>query len=95
VARAAKGSKTLAIFDNSIKRENNKFLLGYEVLRDMTALSLCDGLIATYSNISLAAEINKISREEKYEYKYIFNPEVNKSGLSPNKAVEKMKQGKF
>lgn len=95
IARAKKGSKTLVIFDNTIQRENNHFLMGYEVLRDMTALSLCDGLIAGYSNISLAAKITKLSRNEKYDYFHLFKPEIKKTGMSAIKAEKKMRNGKY
>ena len=35
VLRSKAGSKTLAIFDSSISRKMNNYLMGYEVLRDM------------------------------------------------------------
>lgn len=95
VARAKKGSKTLAIFDDSSSRKNNKYLMGLEVLRDMLTLASCDGIIAGRSNISAAAEITKITNDSKYEYKHIFEPKINKNGMAPTKAVAKMKKGKF
>lgn len=95
VARAPKGSKTLAIFDSSIKRENNAYLLGYEVLRDMHTLAISDGLIASYSNISIAAEITKKSCGNNYSYKKILSTKINTKGISTHKAVEKMKNNQF
>lgn len=95
VARASKGSKTLAIFDPNIKRENNNYLMGFEVLRDMLTLSYCDGLIAGYSNISFAADISKKSRDEEYIYKLIFKQELNKNGMDAGKAVKLMKENKY
>lgn len=95
VARASKGSKTLALFDTTIQRENNHYLLGLEVLRDMMTLASCQGLIAGLSNISLAAEITKQSNDEKYDYKHIFEQKINNSGMTSKEAVDKMKNGKF
>ena len=94
VARAPKGSKKLAIFDNSIKRDNNNYLLGYEVLRDMLTLAACQGLIASYSNISLAVEITKVSYDEVFEYKKIIKTQINTKGVSVNKAVKNMERNK-
>lgn len=82
VARAPKGSKTLAIFDSSLKRENNNFLLGYEVLRDMLTLTSCQGFIASYSNISLAVKITKLSLEEKFEFVEVIDAKICKNGVS-------------
>ena len=82
VARAPKGSKTLAIFDDSIKRENNNYLLGYEVLRDMLTLTACDGFIASYSNISLAVQITKLSQDEHFELIKIIDTQLCQKGVS-------------
>ena len=95
VARATKGSKTLALFDSTIERKNNHYLLGLEVLRDMITLSSCQGLIAGVSNISTAAIITKLTNEEEYKYKHIFEQKINNNGISSQEAVEKMRQGKF
>ena len=59
-------------------------------------LSYCSGIIAGFSNISLAAEVTKIAIEGKdYEYKYLFKNKLNQNGMSTKKAVKKMKEGKF
>jgi len=49
-------------------RENHHYKLGLEVIRDMHTLSLCDGLIAGMSNVSIFARIMKQSREEAYQF---------------------------
>lgn len=95
VARASKGSKTLALYDNSIERENNHYLLGIEVLRDMMTLASCDGIIASHSNISMAADITKKCMGKEFIYQNIFDTKINQSGISTQKAVKKMKSGKF
>ena len=89
VARAPKGSKTLAIFDTSIKRENNNYLLGYEVLRDMLTLTACQGFIASYSNISLAVKITKLALDEKFEFSEIIGAKICKNGVSALTLVKK------
>lgn len=58
-------NKSVAFSKNS--REHHKYLLGLEVIRDMYTLSLCSGLIAGISQVAICAQINKISRGERYE----------------------------
>jgi len=52
---------------SSSNRNNHKYLLGLEVIRDMHTLSLCDGLVAGISQVAVCAQINKLSRGEKYQ----------------------------
>lgn len=59
-------------------RENHHYKLGLEVIRDMHALSLCDGLIAGMSNVSIFARILKQSRNEKYSLLYIIDKGIKK-----------------
>lgn len=54
-------------------RENHHYKLGLEVIRDMHALSLCEGLIAGMSNVSIFARILKQSRKEEYSLLYIID----------------------
>lgn len=93
--RSQKGNRTLVIFDNSIKRDHNRYWLGYEVLRDMLTLSFCDGLVAGMSNVSFAAEVFKLSRSEKYMYKKMVDQTVRRKGMSSLKAMRLMKENKF
>jgi len=64
------------ILDERI-RENDGFLLGREVLRDMYALSMCKGLIAGLSQVSFMARIAKYSMDDKYDYIHIIDKGVN------------------
>ncbi len=48
-------------------RDKHKYLLGLEVIRDMYTLSKCTGLVAGISQVAICAQINKLSRGEKYE----------------------------
>lgn len=59
-------------------RNNKKDSLGYEVLRDMYTLSLCDGLIAGMSQVSSAAQIERYSRNETFEFVRIINKGIYK-----------------
>lgn len=92
IIRTPKGDKTLVIFDNSIKREDNQFWLGYEVLKDMLTLSYCSGLIAGFSHVSFAAEVFKKGYGEDYEFKKLVEQKVNTIGISPNKAASLMRK---
>ncbi len=90
--RSSSGKKVLAIYDDTIQRDENHYWLGYEVLRDMLTLSFCDGIIAGISNVSLAAEVFKKTREEVWDYKYILEQKLCESGISVSKAIKKMKK---
>lgn len=48
-------------------RENHKFKLGYEILKEILTLSYCESLIAGLSNVNLLATIIKMSRGERYK----------------------------
>lgn len=58
-------------------RENHHYLLGYEVLRDMYSLALCDGLVAGLSQVSYAARIQKKSAGKEYLDISILNKGIN------------------
>lgn len=64
------------------ERINHKYLLGLEVLRDMYTLSICDGLVAGVSNVSLAAQMMKKSYKKEYEQIKILNHGFNKTHIS-------------
>lgn len=58
-------------------RENHKYLLGIEVLRDMYTLAACKGLVAGLSQVSFAARIQKKSMGEEYQDLVILNHGIN------------------
>ena len=66
------------VMKSSSERENHHYKLGLEVIRDMHALSLCDGLIAGMSNVSIFARILKQSRGEEYSLLYIIDKGIKK-----------------
>lgn len=76
------GNTSVALSENT--RENHRYLLGYEVLRDMHTLSSCQGLIAGLSAVSLCARIEKRSKEENFEYLQI----LSKGVLDNNKSCD-------
>ncbi len=61
-------------------RDDHKYLLGLEVIRDVYALSLCHGLICGYSQVGLAARLFKRSRNEVFENFYLIDNGINKNG---------------
>ena len=63
-------------------RDTHKYLLGLEVLRDMYALAISDGLIAGLSNVSLAARMMKKSFDEEYHFMNILNHGINNNKVS-------------
>ena len=72
-------------------RENDGFLLGREVLRDMYALSICKGLVAGLSQVSFMARITKYSMDDKYDYIQIIDKGVNE--FSFKSKVDMFKEG--
>ncbi len=55
------------VHKSSNSRTNHKYLLGYEVLRDMVTLSCCKGFIAGKSQVSLSVRIYKKSQNKIFE----------------------------
>lgn len=74
-----------ALHFSKSERRNHKYLLGLEVLRDMYALSICDGLVAGVSNVSLAARIMKKSYGKEYEQIKILSHGFNQTNISMTK----------
>ena len=56
-----------AVHDTIHNRQNDRYLLGYEVLRDAWTMSQCDGLVAGVSNVSFFAMIMKEAFGETFE----------------------------
>lgn len=65
------------VMHSSGTRENHHYLLGIEVLRDMHALAVCEGLIAGLSQVSYAAQIQKKSTGNEYHDLIIINKGIN------------------
>ncbi len=60
------GDQSVAFSKND--RKYHHYLLGYEIVRDMYTLSLCDGLVAGKSSVGFLSNLYKHSRNEGYEY---------------------------
>lgn len=69
-------------------REHHKYLLGLEVLRDMYALALSDGLVAGISNVSLASRMMKKSFYREYGYIDILSHGFNHTSISMKKSQQ-------
>lgn len=70
----------LDVHDQKIDRKANGYYLAYEVLRDMHTLASCDALICGKSQVTISAQIEKISRGEKYTYVKIIDKGLNDYG---------------
>lgn len=62
------------------ERNNHKYLLGLEVLRDMLSLAACDGLVAGISQVSNCARIARKSYGREYEHMVILDRGINHTG---------------
>ena len=56
-----------SVMKSTIERENHHYLLGLEAIRDMYCLSLCDGLLAGKSNVSIFSRIQKLADGGNYK----------------------------
>ncbi len=72
------GDVSVAFSQNN--RKDHHYLLGMEVLRDMYTLSMCGGLVAGVSQVSLSARITKTGRGEKYKSSEILFHGVSDKG---------------
>lgn len=75
-----RGDTNISVAFSKSDRENHRYRLGYEVLRDMYTLSLCDGFIAGISQVSICARIAKRARDEEYKYLKIIDNGKNHNG---------------
>ncbi len=68
---------TVSVAFSEERRENHKYLLGREVLRDMLTLAACDAIVSGMSQVSISAQITKLSYNERYEDRIILSKGVN------------------
>lgn len=68
-----RSSNTLDVIDLEDGRENNAFLLGYEVLRDAIAMAYCDGFVAGLSKVSMYTRIQRKANGNDFTYKQIID----------------------
>lgn len=61
-------------------REDHKYMLGLEVIRDMVLLSRCEGLIGSYSNVCIAAQIARKGNGADYRYLNVIDNGFNQTG---------------
>lgn len=73
-----RSSDDVSVAFSESKRYNHKFMLGYEVLRDMVTLSKCNALISGLSQVSICARISKMSYKENYDYVKVIDKGINK-----------------
>lgn len=62
------------------KRENHRYNLGFEAIRDVYTLASCQGLVCGISCISFVTQVLKQSKGEKFETLERLNNGVNKDG---------------
>ena len=69
------GNVSVVMLDSN--RENHKELLGYKVIRDVVALSLCDGFVGNLSMVSLAAQIEAEADNHEFVDKIVLTNGIN------------------
>lgn len=72
---------TVSVAFSESSRMGHHYLLAYEVLRDMLTLSVCDGLIAGVSQVSICARIAKASGGEQYRFLRIIDNGKNSNSV--------------
>lgn len=68
------------------RRENHKYRIGLEVLRDAETLVHCDGFLAGISNVGCYVLVKKKALGEVFRYLCIENHGMNRTGLSLKEA---------
>jgi hypothetical protein len=68
-------------------RMHHKYKLGLEVLRDMHTLAKCQGFICGLSQVSICAQIQKISNNEKFDFLHVIDKGINKNKKIFNKYI--------
>lgn len=63
-----RGEGNVSVAFSQSDRSDHKYNLAYEVVRDVFTLSMCQGLIAGVSQVSICSRIMKRSRDEQYEF---------------------------
>lgn len=74
------------------KRENHKYRLGYEVLRDMHTMAKCSGLIGGLSQVAFCTQITKYESGQDFEFKQIFDLGVHHNNYTPKDDYKKLKK---
>lgn len=87
-----RGEGDTSIAFSESDRDFHHYRLGYEVVRDMYSLSLCEGLIAGLSQVVICARVAKESRNEKYEYRSIIDNGIHYGGVKFKRPEEKIKK---
>lgn len=63
-----RGEGNVSVAFSESERSYHKYKLAYEVVRDVFTLSMCQGLVAGVSQVSICSRIMKRSHEEQYEF---------------------------
>lgn len=63
------------------ERPHHRFLLGYEIIRDVITLGSCDSLVCGMSYVGFMARVIKASKQKKYECFEYIAPGINKDGI--------------
>lgn len=95
VFRTSKERELDFIAYGTADRKNHKYLLGYEVLRDMITLSECQGFVAGLSMVAFCTQIRKYSLGQEYEYIYIIDKGIQKNNSPSKKYNEQQKKNKW
>jgi hypothetical protein len=86
-----RSSNELAVGFIDNNRYLHKYNLGLEVLRDMHTLARCQGFICGLSQVSICAQIQKISNGGKFDFLHIIDKGMNKNNHHFHKYINKRK----
>ena len=82
-----RSSNGIDVHEQKNARDNNGYLLAYEVMRDMLTLASCDGMICGNSQVTIAARIHRLAMNKEFEYLKIIDKGVFKQ--SDYKSIKK------
>lgn len=84
----------LSVICSEDERKNHKYLLGYEVIRDVETLSRANVLVAGLSQVATFARIFKLSHDKEFEFDKLMSLGVNHNNRSHTVDIEKARLGK-
>lgn len=62
-----RSNKNRSVAFSKSSRKQHRYLLGLEVIRDMSTLSKCSGLVAGISQVAICAQVHKLADGQRFE----------------------------
>ena len=74
-----RGTGEINAYNVKAKRDNHRYLLGYEVLRDVYTLAMCSAFVTSMSGVGITTQIVKKSQNQSFDNIIMLDEGINKS----------------